>query len=235
MAPSRAEPWQGFARDAPPPPWADRLPAAMPDGSVLDLPIRDYGEIGVGGLIANQAAIAVAKRLSAWMAEAARGLGAEVVAGLPTLGQVFAPLVAEALGHANWAAPGYSRKRWYDEALSVPIASSTAPDARALWLDPRLLPRLQGRRVLLVDDVLSTGASAKAGLALLAKAGVSPVGLCVAMVQGDRWQAEWPALPVAAAFTTPLLRRVEGGWAPDPAHAPRGVLLPQGEGSRSTR
>jgi adenine/guanine phosphoribosyltransferase-like PRPP-binding protein len=207
----------------------------MPDGSVLALPIRDYGEIGVGGLIANQAAIAVAKRLSAWMAEAARGLGAEVVVGLPTLGQVFAPLVAEALGHANWVAPGYSRKRWYDEALRVPIASSTAPDARALWLDPRLLPRLQGRRVLLVDDVLSTGASAKAGLALLAKAGVSPVGLCVAMVQGDRWQAEWPALPVAAAFTTPLLRRVEGGWAPDPAHAPRGVLLPQGEGSRSTR
>lgn len=228
MAPSHAEPWQGFAQDAPPPPWTDRLPAAMPDGSVLPLPIRDYGETGVGGLIANQAAIAVVARLGAWMANAARPLGAEIIVGLPTLGQVFAPLVAAALGHANWAAPGYSRKRWYDEALSVPIASSTAPDSRALWLDPRLLPRLAGRRALLVDDVLSTGASAKAGLALLAKAGVAPVGLCVAMVQGDRWQAGWPALPVAAAFTTPLLRRAEGGWAPDPARWPGGVLLPVG-------
>lgn len=226
MAPSRAEPWQGFERAAPPPPWTDRLPAAMPDGGVLPLPIRDYGEIGVGGLIANQAAIAVVKRLATWMAEAARALDAEVVVGLPTLGQVFAPLVADALGHANWVAPGYSRKRWYDEALRVPIASSTAPDSRSLWLDPRLLPRLQGRRALLVDDVLSTGASAKAGLSLLAKVGVAPVGVCVAMVQGDRWQAGWPALPVAAAFATPLLTRVEGGWAPDAAHAPRGVLLP---------
>jgi adenine/guanine phosphoribosyltransferase-like PRPP-binding protein len=200
----------------------------MPDGSILPLPIRDYGQIGVGGLIANQAAIAVVARLSRWMADAARPLGAEVIVGLPTLGQVFAPLVAEALGHANWAAPGYSRKRWYDEVLRVPIASSTAPDSRALWLDPRLLPRLAGRRALLVDDVLATGASAKAGLALLAKAGVAPVGLCVAMVQGDRWQAEWPALPVAAAFTTPLLRRAAGGWAPDATRWPRGVLLPGG-------
>ncbi|MCS6931462.1 MAG: phosphoribosyltransferase [Acetobacteraceae bacterium] len=229
MAPSPAEPWQGFDRDAPPPPWTDRLPAPMPDGTVLALPIRDYGEIGVGGLIANQAAIPVVKRLAGWMAEAARGLGAEVVVGLPTLGQVFAPLVAESFGHANWVAPGYSRKRWYDEWLSVPIASSTAPDARSLWLDPRLLPRLSGRRALVVDDVLSTGASARAGLALLARAGVAPVGLCVAMVQGDRWQAEWPdGLPVAAAFATPILIRAEGGWMPDPARMPRGVLLPGG-------
>ena len=50
------------------------------------------------------------------MAEAAARFGAEVVVGMPTLGQVFAPLVAEALGHANWVAPGWSRKRWYEEA-----------------------------------------------------------------------------------------------------------------------
>jgi len=227
MAPSPAEPWQGFAAAAPSPPWTDHLPATMPDGSVLSLPIRDYGDIGVGGLIANQAAIAVVRRLGAWMAEAAGPLGAEVVVGLPTLGQVFAPLVAEALGHANWVAPGYSRKRWYDNALRVPIASSTAPDSRSLWLDPRLLPRVAGRRALLVDDVLSTGASAKAGLALLAKAGGAPVGLCVAMVQGDRWQADWPAaLPVAAAFATPLLVRRQGGWEPAAGRMARDVRLP---------
>jgi adenine/guanine phosphoribosyltransferase-like PRPP-binding protein len=227
MAPSPAEPWQAFAATAPPPPWTDHLPAAMPDGTFLSLPIRDYGDIGVGGLIANQAAIAVVQCLGAWMAEAARPLAAEVVVGLPTLGQVFAPLVAAALGHANWIAPGYSRKRWYDEALRVPIASSTAPDSRSLWLDPRLLPRAAGRRALLVDDVLSTGASAKAGLALLAKAGMAPVGLCVAMVQGDRWQADWPAaLPVVAAFATPLLARRPGGWGPAAGRVPRGVRLP---------
>jgi hypothetical protein len=42
------------------------------------------------------------------------------------------------------------------------------------------------------------------------------------MAQGDRWQAEWPSeVPVAAAFATPLFRRIEGGWMPDEATRPR--------------
>jgi adenine/guanine phosphoribosyltransferase-like PRPP-binding protein len=149
------------------------------------------------------------------MAEAARDSGAEVVVGLPSLGQVFAPLVAEQLGHANWVAPGWSRKRWYDDALSVPVSSITSPAERRLWLDPRLLPRLAGQRVLLVDDVVSTGRSAQAGLALLARAGVVPVGLLVAMAQGDRWRGDWPAaIPVRAAFATPIFHRAGTGWSP---------------------
>jgi hypothetical protein len=50
-----------------------------------------------------------------------------VVVGLPTLGHVFGPLMAEALGHSNWVAPGYSRKLWYEERLSVPLVSSRRP------------------------------------------------------------------------------------------------------------
>jgi adenine/guanine phosphoribosyltransferase-like PRPP-binding protein len=216
------DPWQRYEAVPLPAPFTAAAPAAMPDGRWLHLPLRDYGAIAVTGFIANQASFAVLRPLGGWMAEAARPFGAEVVVGLPTLGHVFGGPVAEALGHPNWVAPGYSRKKWYEEALSVPTSSSTAPDARRMWLDPRLLPRLQGRRVLLVDDVISTGSSARAGLALLDLAGVRPVGLCVAMAQGDRWQAEWPSeVPVAAAFATPLFRRMEGGWLPDEATRPR--------------
>ena len=109
-----------------------------------------------------------------------------------------------------------------------------------------MLHRLAGRRVLLVDDVISTGSSALAGLALLAAAGVRPVGLCVGMAQGDRWRASWPVeVPVAAGFATPLLRpastgtpagtAVNGapgtgpGWVPDAATLPP-VLLPAPHG-----
>lgn len=214
--------WQHFERGpAPAPPFTDRMPAVMPDRSWLALPVRDYGDLGVGGLLANQASLAVARRLAGWIADAARPLGPEVVVGLPTLGHVFGPLVAERLGHPNWVAPGYSHKRWYDAALSVPVASSTAPDGRAMWLDPGLLPRLAGRRALLVDDVISTGSSALAGLALLERAGVRPVALAVAMAQGDRWRAAWPDdVPVVAAFAAPLLCRVPGGWSPRPGTAP---------------
>lgn len=213
--------WQGFVDGAPEQlAWTDCYPAAMPDGRRLVLPLRDFGEMAVAGLIANQASFAVLDQLAAWTAAAAAPLRAEVVVGLPTLGHALGAAVARALGHENWVAPSTTRKRWYDDALSAPLGSITAPAAganaaRRMWLDPRLLGRLQGRCVLLVDDVISTGSSAQAGLALLRAAGITPVGLAVAMVQGEVWRDTWPgALPVAYAFQTPCFRRVPGGWAP---------------------
>ncbi|WP_149536251.1 phosphoribosyltransferase [Siccirubricoccus phaeus] len=219
--------WQGFEALAPDGPRQADMLARMPDGRALRLPLRDYGEIAVGGLIANQASFPVARQLARWMAEATVPFAPEVVVGLPTLGHVFGSLVAETLGHRNWVAPGYSRKLWYEEALSVPLASSTSPGERRMWLDPRLLPRLAGRRVLVVDDVISTGRSALAALALLARAGCMPVAFCVAMAQGDRWRATWPlAMPIVAACATPLFRRSPEGWLPLEATAPRDIAFP---------
>jgi adenine/guanine phosphoribosyltransferase-like PRPP-binding protein len=228
--------WQEFEPPAAPGPCLADALAAMPDGSALRLPLRDYGEIAVTGLIANQASFAVARRLATWMAEAAAPFAPEVVVGVPTLGQVFAPLVAEALGHPNWVAPGYTRKLWYEDALSVPLSSSTGPASRRLWLDPRVRQRLEGRRVLLVDDVIATGSSARAALALLALAGVTPMALCVALAQGDRWRAAWPAeVPVVAAFATPLYRRSPEGWVPMPDTQPAEVALRAASTERMAR
>ncbi len=208
------DPWQSFdTQPDPGPPFGARYPAPMPDGRFLHLPIRP---IGVAGLIATQASFPVIHALTGWMAEAVAPLGAEMVLGLPTLGHVFAPLLAERLGHPHWVAAGYSRKLWYEDRLSVPMRSITTTAERRLWLDPRMLPRLAGRRVLLVDDVISTGSSAQAGLALLAAAGLRPVGLCVAMIQTRAWAAAWPAeLPVVSVFETPGFRDGPGGWWPE--------------------
>ena len=210
--------WQDFLPPRPRPAvWTDRYDARMPDGRVLVLPLRDLGSHAVAGLIANQAAFAVSDQLCRWMADAVAADGAEVVVGLPTLGHVMGQGVARALGHPNWVAPGTTRKLWYDEALSVPTASVTSPQAgRRMWLDPRLLDRLRGRRVLLVDDVICTGTSALAGLALLEAAGIRPVAACVAMVQTGQWRARWPAgIPLRSAFATPRFHRAPGGWAED--------------------
>ncbi|TCH99806.1 phosphoribosyltransferase [Roseococcus sp. SYP-B2431] len=207
------DPWQQFdSLPDPGPPYRDRYPVAMPDGSFLHMPIRP---IGVAGLIATQASFPVIHALAGWMAAACRDLRPEVVLGLSTLGHVFAPLLAERLGHSNWVAAGYSRKLWYDEALSVPMRSITTTAERRVWLDPRMLPRLQGRRVLLVDDVISTGSSAVAGLGLLAAAGMRPVGLCVAMIQTRRWEAGWPAdIPIVTVCETPRFEQRDGAWLP---------------------
>lgn len=204
--------WQAFAPMPPPRPWRSAFPARMPDGRALWLPLRDLGATAVAGLIANQASFAVLDRLVDWLAAAVRPLDCAVVVGLPTLGHAVAPALARALGQPRWVAAGYSRKLWYEERLSVPIASITSPGERRLWLDPRVLPWLEGRRVLLVDDVISTGQSIRAGLALLAGAGIRPVGAAALMGQTTRWRADWDdALPVVTAFDTPLFRRGMGG------------------------
>lgn len=208
--------WQSFTQAPAETPalWTGHYAAPMPDGTRLTLPLRDLGDTAIAGLIANQASFAVHDRFVAWMAQACAPLRADVVVALPTLGHSLGAGLARALGHANWVALGTSRKLWYDEALSVPLSSVTSPTAgRRLWLDPRLLGRVQGRRVLLVDDVLSTGSSARAALSLLDAAGITPVGVCAAMLQGNRWQAGWnTAIPVTAAFATPLFAREPGGW-----------------------
>jgi adenine/guanine phosphoribosyltransferase-like PRPP-binding protein len=208
--------WQAFLPPCSETPavWRESYDAPMPDGSRLRLPLRDLGDFAIAGLIANQASFAVVDAVSGWMAAAAGAFAPEVVVGLPTLGHVFGAGVARALGHANWVAPGTSRKLWYDDALSAPLVSITSPMAgRRMWLDPRLLPRLAGRRILLVDDVISTGSSSLAALALLRSAGLAPVALCVAMLQGNRWQPGWPSdVPVAGAFATPLFACTANGW-----------------------
>jgi adenine/guanine phosphoribosyltransferase-like PRPP-binding protein len=212
--------WQEFEPPSPAPRaaevWPEDFSAPMPDGTTLRLPLRDLGERAVAGLIVNQASFVVLDRLVGWLADTVRAHAPDIVVGLPTLGHLVGAGVARALGHANWVAPGTSRKLWYEDALSVPLSSITSPDqGRRLWLDPRLVARLRGRRVLLVDDVVSTGASALAALDLLRAIGITPVALAACMLQGDRWRQVIPAsMPVVGVFATPMFRGVVGGWTP---------------------
>jgi adenine/guanine phosphoribosyltransferase-like PRPP-binding protein len=196
------------------------FPAMLPDGSILHLPIRplDDGRHGLASLIINQASFAVQERLAAELAARLAADEPDIVVGLPTLGLTLAAAVARALGHPRYVPLGTSRKFWYDDGLSVPLSSVTTQAEKRLYIDPRLLPLLEGRRVALVDDVISSGTSMASGLRLLDGIGVAPVVLGVAMQQTDRWReklaeldARWPDR-VAGVFCSPLLVRDGDGW-----------------------
>ncbi len=197
------------------------FPAVLPDGRILRLPIRVLpgdGDRAVASLIVNQASFKVEDALADAMIGLVRPFDVEVVVGVPTLGLPLANGVARRLGHQRMVALGTSRKFWYDDGLSEPLRSITTPGGgKHVYLDPRMLPLLAGRRVAVVDDVVSSGASLAAVLALLARAEVRPVVVAAAMLQSERWRERLTGIAdrLVAPLRSPMLRRVDGGgWLP---------------------
>lgn len=218
--------WQSIIDlpDTPTGPYQRNYPARLPDGRYLVLPLRAVpgdDQRCVASLIANHAALDVVETLAGFMAERARRFQADAVVGLPTLGLAFAPLVARGLGFNRYVPFGYSRKYWYDDALAVPVRSLTTPDsAKMLYVDPNLAGGLRGKRLLVVDDAVSTGQTMGSALTLLQRCGAEVAGVVVAMRQGQRWRdlrdARGRPIEVEAALDSPRMRRVAGGWMPDP-------------------
>lgn len=202
--------------------YRDFFPATLGDGRQILLPVRPLsdGRHALASLIVNQASFAVEDALATELAAKLAAFEPEVVAGLPTLGLTLASAVARKLGHSRYVPLGTSRKFWYVDDLSVPLSSITTPDQKKrLYVDPRMLPLLEGRRVALVDDVISSGTSILAGLTLMNTCGIEPVAIGAAMLQTERWRQllanlapSWPER-VVGVFQTPMLQRDEyGSW-----------------------
>ena len=96
------------------------------------------------------------------------------------------------------------------------MRSITTPDqAKRVYLDPRMLPLLEGRRIAVVDDVISTGSSMVSVLQLLKKAELAPVAIGVAMLQGEAWRkklASGTQHSVLGALSTPVLHWTGSHW-----------------------
>ncbi len=197
-------------------------PASLPDGRQLLLPIRrrpDDSRRAVASLIANHASFEVVGALAHAMADLAKPFSPEIVVGVPTLGLALAAVMAKALGHRNFVPLGYSQKFWYQQDLSEPVRSITSPDnAKYVFLDPNLVARLKGQRVLLVDDTISSGTTVSAVLRLLEKVDAEPLALIFAMNQGDAWRQRLDPVwhdKVHTLFFSPLLRATADGWVPE--------------------
>ena len=72
---------------------------------------------------------------------------------------------------------------------------------------------MQGRRVVIVDDVVSRGTSLASARRLMQMAGVNLVGAVVAMAQSNVWREPLQGLDVRFAFASPgFERRSDGFW-----------------------
>ena len=78
-----------------------------------------------------------------------------------------------------------SKKLYMKNAVEVDVQSITTAGLQKLFLSGEDMEYLRGKRVLLVDDVISTGESLKALEALVEKAGGQIVGRMAVLAEGD--------------------------------------------------
>ncbi|HKZ05469.1 MAG TPA: phosphoribosyltransferase family protein [Methylomirabilota bacterium] len=79
-------------------------------------------------------------------------------------------------------------------------ASITTAGAQSLVLDPLDLPLVEGRRVLLVDDVVATGGTVRAACRLLGRAGATVAATATVLLKGPE-----PEVPRLVVLARPLL------------------------------
>jgi adenine/guanine phosphoribosyltransferase-like PRPP-binding protein len=91
--------------------------------------------------------------------------------------------------------PRRPREPLVEEAVSI-----TTAGAQALVLDPLDWPLLEGRRVLLVDDVIATGGTARAACRLLERASARVTATATVLLKGPE-----PDLPRLVVLARPLL------------------------------
>ncbi|PQE32708.1 hypothetical protein CJF32_00008302 [Rutstroemia sp. NJR-2017a WRK4] len=202
------------------PPYQFSYPASLTGSTALLLPIRPLGtdtkSRAVASLALPHASNTVVGELARIVAEKARPFHPDVVVGLPTGGLVIAPFVAGYLGFNRHVPFGYTRKPWFDDSLSLSISCIfTEGTPPCIYLDPNLLELVKGKRVLVVDDVISSGSIMKDTLKFLEGLEMNVVCVAVGMLQGSEWRKvldEDTVKKIVSAIESPLLKAVKDGW-----------------------
>lgn len=76
-------------------------------------------------------------------------------------------------------------KLYMAEPFSVNVKSITTEKEQKLFLGQYEAEEMKGKRILIVDDVISTGASLEAVVTLVEKAGATVAASCAVLAEGD--------------------------------------------------
>ncbi len=83
-----------------------------------------------------------------------------------------------------------STKLYMKNPIAVNVKSITTANLQTLYLDSTEAEYLSGKRVLIVDDVISTGESLNALDKLVSESGGNLVGQCAVLAEGDAAQRD---------------------------------------------
>ena len=81
-------------------------------------------------------------------------------------------------------------KLYMTDPIEVAVKSITTSNVQHLFISSEEADRIMGKRILIVDDVISTGESLKAVEALIAKSGGTVAGKVAVLAEGDAAQRD---------------------------------------------
>lgn len=93
--------------------------------------------------------------------------------------------MAKQTGNNNYIIARKGIKVYMEDVISTEVDSITTQHTQTLYLGKREVDAVKGRRVLIVDDVISTGASLESMEQLVEKAGGKIAGKMAILAEGD--------------------------------------------------
>lgn len=102
-----------------------------------------------------------------------------------TKGIILANEMAKQAGEDKYFIARKGAKAYMTGVFEVEVRSITTARIQHLYLDTLDAAEMKGKRILIVDDVISTGESLRALEELVAKAGATIVGKMAVLAEGD--------------------------------------------------
>jgi adenine/guanine phosphoribosyltransferase-like PRPP-binding protein len=158
-------------------------------GEPVTLPIVPINQkLAISLLMVIDMGVRFGERIGKALAARLGPLKPDIIVGAATLGIPVVIEVSRALGLDDYVIAQKSPKIHLADALVEELESVTSAGKQRLMLDRRAVPLLAGRRVAVVDDVVATGSSLAATLALARAAGGQIVGAGVILTEGHDWK-----------------------------------------------
>lgn len=193
---------------------ADRTYSAMVGSQAVELPLVPLSDdLTIALLICVDHGVAFAEAAGRELADLMRPAAPDIVVSVATMGIPLAIEVTRALGLDDYVILHKTPKTHLGESLAEPVRSITTGVPQKLRMDPDRAEAVRGRRVVVVDDVISTGASTRAALALVRRVGGRPVATGALVTEGSGWRTALgdDADNVRVLGAMPVFRRTPGG------------------------
>jgi adenine/guanine phosphoribosyltransferase-like PRPP-binding protein len=184
----------------------------------VDVPIVEVApDVGIALFITFDNGVRLLEKAGEELAEKLAPHRPDIIATNATCGIPVAIEVSRALGLDDYLVLQKTKKIHLADALTRPLRSITTDTTQELRLDRARQHLVEGRRVVIVDDVISTGTSLHAAAGLIRAAGGELAAIGVLLAEGTAWKdllGPEDAVIVESLGTIPVFRRGPDGWEP---------------------